>query len=262
MTAQDPFNNIARTTLEALAAAFGGTQSLHTNSLDEAIALPTDFSAGIARDTQKYLQHENTGITKAIDPWAGSNYVEYLTGELIKKAKVLIEEVESVGGMAEAIVKGIPKRRIEEAATAKQGRIDSSYEKIIGVNLFPVQNETLPETLSVSNDVVRATQCRRLEEIKAKRDEIKVKALLKQLENAGDKNLLDLAIEAARARCTLGEISYALEKSFGRYQANIQSIQGIYRKTMESNEEFIKARKISELFESKKAEDPEYSSPN
>jgi methylmalonyl-CoA mutase len=256
LTAQDPFNNIARTTLEAMAAVFGGTQSLHTNSLDEAIALPTDFSAGIARDTQKYLQHESTGITKAIDPWAGSHYVEYLTGELIKKAKILIEEVESVGGMAEAIVKGIPKRRIEEAATAKQGRIDSSYEKIIGVNLFPVQNEPLPETLSVSNEAVRTSQCRRLEKIKAQRDESKVNALLEQLENAGDKNLLELAIDAARARCTLGEISFALEKSFGRYQANIQSIQGIYRKTMESNEEFIKARKMSELFEAKKGRRP------
>lgn len=251
LTAQDPFNNIARTTIEAMAAVFGGTQSLHTNSLDEAIALPTDFSAGIARDTQKYLQSRDAGITRAIDPWAGSRYVEYLTHELVEKARKLMAEVEEAGGMAAAIEKGIPKLRIEEAATRKQAAIDSGTEKIIGVNLFPVQEEMLPETLQVSNETVRTAQVARLRRIRAERDPEKVQAALEALSECaagGQGNLLAFAIEAARERCTLGEISLALERVYGRYKATIRTFSGVYRKTMDNNEEFAEARKMTAGF--------------
>lgn len=248
LTAQGPYNNIGRTTVEALAAVFGGTQSLHTNSLDEAIALPTDFSAGIARETQKYLQTPDAGIVQAIDPWAGSHYVEYLTDELIGRARVLIEEIEAAGGMASALEKGIPKMRIEEAATRKQGRIDSGKDKIIGVNAFTDTGTDAPDTLEVSNAAVRKAQLAQLAAVKAAREEGAVHAALQALEHSGGQNLLELSINAARVRCTLGEISLALEKQFGRYVANSPSFQGIYKKGMEDNAEFLKARELSRDF--------------
>lgn len=246
LTAQGPYNNIGRTTVEAMAAVFGGTQSLHTNSLDEAIALPTDFSAGIARETQKYLQSPEAGLLQAIDPWAGSHYVEYLTDELIGRARVLIEEIESAGGMAVALEKGIPKMRIEEAATRKQGRIDSGKDKIIGVNAFTDSGKESPETLEVSNEAVRKAQLAQLAAVKAQRDEVAVKRALEALSEPG--NLLELSVNAARVRCTLGEISLALEKKYGRYTAKNPSFQGIYKKGMEDNEEFLRARELSKEF--------------
>ena len=251
LTAQDPFNNIARTTIEAMAAIFGGTQSLHTNSLDEAIALPTDFSAKIARDTQKYLQQE-TDITKAVDPWGGSYYVEYLTKEIAEKAWALIEEVEALGGMAKAIENGLPKLRIEEAAAKKQARIDSGVDKIIGVNMFRNDDEqkTL-DTLEVDNTAVRNSQIAKLKKVKAERDETAVQKALKKLAAvAGGKgNLLAAAIEAARLRATLGEISDAMETHFGRYQATTRTVQGAYSSAMgKNNEDFQKARALSNQF--------------
>ncbi len=251
LTAQDPFNNIARTTIEAMAAVFGGTQSLHTNSLDEAIALPTDFSAKIARDTQKYLQQE-TDITKAVDPWGGSYYVEYLTKEIAEKAWALIEEVEALGGMAKAIENGLPKLRIEEAAAKKQARIDSGVDKIIGVNIFQNDDEqkTL-DTLEVDNTAVRNSQVASIQKIKAERDEAAVQKALKNLTNvAGGKgNLLAAAIEAARVRATLGEISDAMETHFGRYKATTRTVQGAYSSAMATNnEDFQKARELSNKF--------------
>lgn len=251
LTAQDPFNNIARTTIEAAAAVFGGTQSLHTNSLDEAIALPTDFSAKIARDTQKYLQ-TGSGITKSIDPWAGSHYVEYLTHHLAQKAWALIEEVEELGGMAAAIENGLPKLKIEEAAAKKQARIDSGTDRIVGVNCFQTQSQQKLQVLEVDNSSVRNSQIARLNQIKATRNPEEVKAALEALTRSagsGEGNLLELAIVAARVRCTLGEISEALAVVFGRYQARIQSIQGIYVKEMNQNEIFEKARKLTSEFE-------------
>ncbi|MFT6358134.1 MAG: methylmalonyl-CoA mutase, partial [Saprospiraceae bacterium] len=250
LTAQDPFNNIARTAIEAMAATLGGTQSLHTNSLDEAIALPTDFSAKIARDTQKYLQQE-TDITKVVDPWGGSYYVEYLTKEIAEKAWALIEEVEALGGMAKAIENGLPKLRIEEAAARKQARIDSGLDKIIGVNIF--QNDEEQEqldTLEVDNSAVRKSQIARIEKMKATRDEVAVQAALKNLENiAGSEgNLLTAAIEAARLRATLGEISDALEVHFGRYKANTRTVKGAYMNEIAKNEDFQKARDLSDKF--------------
>ena len=251
LTAQDPFNNIARTTIEAMAAVFGGTQSLHTNSLDEAIALPTDFSAKIARDTQKYLQQE-TDMTKAVDPWGGSYYVEYLTKEIAEKAWALIEEVEALGGMAKAIENGLPKLRIEEAAAKKQARIDSGVDKIIGVNIFQNDDEqkTL-DTLEVDNTAVRNSQIASIQKIKAERDEAAVQKALKKLtEVAGDKgNLLAAAIDAARVRATLGEISDAMETHFGRYKATTRTVQGAYSSAMATNnEDFQKARQLSNKF--------------
>ena len=251
LTAQDPFNNIARTTIEAMAAVLGGTQSLHTNSLDEAIALPTDFSAKIARDTQKYLQQE-TDITKAVDPWGGSYYVEYLTKEIAEKAWALIEEVEALGGMAKAIENGLPKLRIEEAAAKKQARIDSGIDKIIGVNIFQNDDEqkTL-DTLEVDNTAVRNSQVASINKIKAARDEAAVQKALKNLSDvAGRKgNLLAAAIEAARVRATLGEISDAMETHFGRYKATTRTVQGAYSSAMATNNEaFQKARDLSNQF--------------
>jgi methylmalonyl-CoA mutase len=250
LTAQDPFNNIARTTIEAMSAVLGGTQSLHTNSLDEAIALPTDFSAKIARDTQKYLQQE-TKITNVVDPWGGSYYVEYLTNEIAEKAWKLIEEIESLGGMAKAIENGLPKLRIEEAAARKQARIDSGIDKIIGVNIFKHEENTILDTLEVDNSAVRKSQVNRLKRIKAKRDEKAVQAALKKITSCaktGKGNLLDLAIKAARLRATLGEISDAMEKQFGRFKANNKTISGAYSNEIASNKDFKRARELSEKF--------------
>jgi methylmalonyl-CoA mutase len=230
LTAQDPFNNVARTCMEAMAAALGHTQSLHTNSLDEAIALPTDFSARIARNTQLYLQHE-TNITKVVDPWAGSYYVEALTGALLKRGWQHILEVESLGGMTRAIETGIPKLRIEEAAARRQARIDSGQETIVGLNKYRPEQEEPMDLLEVDNTAVRSAQIKKLQEIKANRDEKKVHSTLEALSRcaaAGAGNLLELSIRAAQVRATLGEISHALEKIWGRYQAMSKTISGIY----------------------------------
>ena len=250
LTAQDPFNNVARTCIEASAAAFGGTQSLHTNALDEAIALPTDFSARIARNTQIFLQEE-TNITRTVDPWGGSYYVESLTDEIAQKAWKLIEEVEELGGMTKAIEAGIPKMRIEEAAAKKQARIDSVQDIIIGVNKHKLEEEELISTLKVDNNAVREQQIKGLEKVKANRDEAKVKQALENLyEAAGNENenLLELAVEAARLRATLGEISTALEKEFGRYKAEIKSFTGVYAKEIKDDPSFNKARELANKF--------------
>ena len=251
LTEQDPFNNVARTCIEALAAALGGTQSLHTNALDEAIALPTDFSARIARNTQIYLQKE-TGITRVIDPMGGSVFIENLTDELIESAEKLIKEVEELGGMTKAIESGLPKLRIEEAAARKQARIDSGQDIIVGVNAFQALQETDIDTLEVDNSEVRRSQIERLKTLKQNRNEKAVSACLKNLDLAaknGSGNLLELAVVAARERCTLGEISDALENQFGRYKAEIRSISGVYSKEIKNNEEFIAVRRQVEEFE-------------
>ncbi len=300
LTEQDPFNNVARTCIEAMAAVLGGTQSLHTNSFDEAMALPTDFSAKIARDTQIFIQKE-TDVTRAVDPWAGSYFVEKRTLELVDKAWALIQEVEELGGMAKAIEQGLPKLRIEEAAARKQARIDSGEEKIIGVNIFQVTDNESFEILEVDNTAVREAQIRRINEVKSRRDEMKVRAVLTALEVAarasppyppqggtplasplegstiasplegstilsplegstilspleggkgGDEtqNLLALAVDAARARATLGEISLAMEKAFGRYTATTRAIAGVYAANMKHNEDFNKARQMADAF--------------
>jgi methylmalonyl-CoA mutase len=230
LTEQDPFNNVVRTCMEAMAAALGHTQSLHTNSLDEAMALPTDFSARIARNTQLYLQYE-TNITKVVDPWGGSYYVESLTDALLKRGWEHILEVESLGGMTRAIEAGMPKMRIEEAAARRQARIDSGQETIVGLNKYRLENEEPMEILEVDNTAVRLAQVKRLKEIKAKRDENQVQAALNAITRCtetGEGNLLDLSVKAARVRATLGEISYAIEKVCGRYQAMTKTISGIY----------------------------------
>ncbi len=258
LTEQDPFNNIARTTIEAMAAALGHTQSLHTNALDEAIALPTDFSARIARNTQLFLQEE-TGITKAIDPWAGSYYVETLTDQLARNALDLIEEVEELGGMAKAIEAGVPKMRIEEAAARKQARIDSGKETIVGVNKYRLAKEEPIDILEVDNEKVRQSQIERLQKLKAERDQNEVEASLDALSKcaeSGEGNLLELAIDAARKRASLGEISDAMEESFGRYQATIKSISGVYSSEIDDNEEFKKARELADQFEEKEGRRP------
>ncbi|MCX6252468.1 MAG: methylmalonyl-CoA mutase [Bacteroidetes bacterium] len=250
LTAQDPFNNVARTCIEALAAALGHTQSLHTNSLDEAIALPTDFSARISRNTQLYLMEE-TNICRSLDPWAGSYYVESLTGEIAIKAWALIQEVEELGGMAKAIETGIPKIRIEEASARKQARIDSGKDKILGVNMNRLGKEDPIETLEVDNTAVRESQVRRLQQLKAERDNGEVQKTLDALVTAassGTGNLLALSIDAARKRATLGEISYALEKVYGRYKAVIRSISGVYSAESGDNETFKKARELADKF--------------
>ena len=249
LTAQDPFNNIARTTVEALAAVLGGTQSLHTNSLDEAIALPTDFSAKIARDTQLYLQ-KNSGITKFIDPLGGSYYVESLTHELVQKAWARIQEVEELGGMSKAIETGLPKMRIEEAAAKRQARIDTGKDKIIGVNAFVTDDETKMELLEVDNSAVRESQIERLRVMKAARDEGHVAASLAALSRAakGTENLLELAVTAARHRATLGEISDALEKAYGRYSATIRSISGVYSAESMHDPEMKEAMRLADDF--------------
>ena len=250
LTEQDPFNNVARTCIEALAASLGGTQSLHTNSLDEAIALPTDFSAKIARDTQLYLQQE-TDIIKAVDPWAGSYYVERLTHELAHKAWTLIEEVETLGGMAKAIEEGLPKLRIEEAAARKQARIDSGTDKIVGVNIFNLDEEAPIDILEVDNTAVREAQVKRLNELKAQRDEAAVQKALEDLYQCsatGKGNLLALAVKAARLRATLGEISDAMERSFGRFKATTRTVSGVYSSEVVADEDFATARKLTDQF--------------
>ncbi|OGS61680.1 methylmalonyl-CoA mutase [Flavobacterium sp.] len=258
LTEQDPFNNVARTAIEAAAAAFGGTQSLHTNALDEAIALPTDFSARIARNTQIFLQEE-TKICKTVDPWAGSYYVESLTAEIAEKAWALIEEVETLGGMTKAIEAGIPKLRIEEAAARKQARIDSSQDIIVGVNKYRLEKEDPLHILDVDNQMVRKQQIERLDQIKATRDNAKVaECLAKLTESAknGGENLLSLAVEAARNRATLGEISDALEVVFGRYKAQIRSFSGVYSKEIKNDESFEKAKQLADAFAKKEGRRP------
>ncbi len=250
LTEQDPFNNIARTCIEALAAVLGGTQSLHTNALDEAIALPTDFSARIARNTQIYLQNE-TGITQHIDPLGGSYLVEKLTEELVHKASKFIKEIEELGGMAKAIETGIPKMKIEESATRKQARIDSQKDIIVGVNRFQTENKEKIDILEVDNTEVRNSQIKRLKSIKDNRNKNKVKQSLEELKNVAKTkkgNLLDAAIKCARARATLGEISYALEEIYGRYKAKIKSINGVYSTESMGDTEFNEAKKLTKKF--------------
>ena len=250
LTEQDPFNNVTRTCVEAMAAVFGGTQSLHTNALDEAIALPTDFSARIARNTQIYLQKE-TEITRVVDPWGGSYYLEKLTEEITHKAWILLKEIEELGGMAKAIETGIPKMRIEEAAARKQARIDSGKDQIIGVNSYRLEKEAIIETLEVDNTSVREAQIKRLNKIRSTRDTQAVKKTLNDLTHAcrsGKGNLLALAIEAARCRATLGEISDACEEVFGRYQAKIRSITGVYSMEIDNDKSFKKAQELADKF--------------
>lgn len=256
LTEQDPFNNVARTTIEALAAVLGGTQSLHTNSLDEAIALPTDFSARIARNTQLYLQHE-TDITRVVDPWGGSYYVEFLTKELVEKAWTLIEEVEQLGGMTKAIETGLPKLRIEEAAARKQARIDAGKDVILGVNKYKPAVETEIELLTIDNQAVREAQLQRLARVKAERNEVSAQTALQAITDVagavhrsdeGTTNLLALAVEAARHRATLGEISDAMEKAFGRHKATIRAVSGIYSAEVSDDENFRLAREMSDRF--------------
>lgn len=251
LTAQSPFNNVARTCLEAMSAVLGGTQSLHTNSLDEAIALPTDFSAKIARDTQLYIQKES-GVTQAVDPMGGSYLVEYLTNELIEKAWERIQEIEKLGGMTKAIEQGIPKLRIEEAAAAKQARIDSLGEKIIGLNWLAEEDENqVLDILQVDNQKVRQGQIHRLLWVKEHRDQDKVEQILQRITDAAKhstENLLALAVEAARCRCTLGEISSAMEEVFGRYQATHKTVSGVYGKQIHMDEKFIQAKTLSDQF--------------
>jgi len=258
LTEQDPFNNIARTTIEAAAAAFGGTQSLHTNALDEAIALPTDFSARIARNTQIFLQEE-TKICKTVDPWAGSYYVESLTNEIAQNAWKLIEEVEELGGMTKAIEAGIPKLRIEEAAARKQARIDSNQDIIVGVNKYRLDKEDPLQILDVDNDMVRKQQIERLSQIKSTRNTEKVKECLAKLTESaktGNENLLSLAVEAARNRATLGEISDSLEIVFGRYKAQIRSFSGVYSKEIKDDQSFEKAKQLADAFAKKEGRRP------
>ena len=283
LTEQDPYNNVARTAIEALAAALGGTQSLHTNALDEAIALPTDFSARIARNTQLYLQHE-TDITKVVDPWGGSYYVETLTHELADKAWALIQEVEALGGMAKAIETGLPKLRIEEAAARKQARIDSGQEVIVGVNKYQTTEKTEVEVLDIDNDAVRESQLARLRQVRADRDPVTVKVALAAITEAAGvrleelgateagavsdadastqpsalnpQNLLALAITAARARATLGEISDALEAQYGRHQATTRTVSGVYSSEMHHNEAFEAARAAAEDFAAREGRRP------
>ncbi len=250
LTAQDPFNNVARTTIEALAATLGHTQSLHTNALDEAIALPTDFSAKIARNTQIYLQKE-TNITKVVDPMGGSRHIEKLTNDLIEKSWKIIQEVEEMGGMSKAIEDGYPKMKIEEAAAQKQALIDSGVESIIGVNKYITDEKTDIELLEVDNNEVRKKQIERINHIKSNRDEVAVQKALQDLEDGArsNGNLLELAIEAARKRATLGEISLAMEQVFGRFQATNRIISGVYSSAIKNNEDFKKALELSDQFE-------------
>ncbi|AJR02555.1 methylmalonyl-CoA mutase [Siansivirga zeaxanthinifaciens] len=250
LSEQDPFNNVARTCIEAMAAGLGGTQSLHTNALDEAIALPTDFSARIARNTQIYIQEE-TQITKSVDPWAGSYYVEYLTQEIAKKAWKLIEEVEALGGMAKAIETGVPKMRIEEASARKQARLDSGQDILVGVNKFKTKEKSNIEILEVDNSVVRLSQIERLKKLRANRDQGVVDAKLKALTDCaetGHGNLLELAVEAAENFATLGEISDALEVHFGRHKADNKLISGVYSKEVKNDKTFEKAQKLADTF--------------
>lgn len=250
LTEQDPFNNVTRTALEALAAVMGHTQSLHTNSLDEAIALPTDFSARIARNTQLVLQQE-IGITEVVDPWGGAYYVEYLTDQLAKRAWSLIEEVEKLGGMTKAIETGLPKLRIEEAAAKKQARIDGGKDIIVGVNLYRADEKTELELLEVDNQSVRDSQILRLKHVKSVRNPEEVAASLTRIRQAaasGEGNLLELALDAARKRATLGEISFAMEEAFGRHKAQTQSISGVYAAEVKQQKSFVEAQRLSDRF--------------
>jgi len=250
LSEQDPFNNVARTCIEAMAAGLGGTQSLHTNALDEAIALPTDFSARIARNTQIFIQDE-TQMTKSVDPWAGSFYVEYLTQEIAKKAWKLIEEVEALGGMAKAIETGVPKLRIEEASARKQARLDSGQDILVGVNKFQTKEKSNIEILEVDNTVVRDSQIARLNKMKAERNSEVVAANLKALEDCaggGKGNFLALAVEAAENFATLGEISDALEVHFGRHKADTKLISGVYGKEVSDDSTFAKAQQLADKF--------------
>jgi len=250
LTEQDPFNNVARTCIEALAATMGHTQSLHTNSLDEAIALPTDFSARIARNTQLYLQSE-TGICKVIDPWAGSYYVESLTNDLMHRAWAHIQEVEALGGMAKAIQTGLPKMRIEEAAARRQAKIDSGADTIVGVNKYRLDKEDPIDTLEVDNSAVRTAQLARLEQLRKNRDENKVQSSLAAITKAAenkDGNLLELAIDAARNRASLGEISDAMEHVFGRHQAVIRMISNVYSSEYANMDDIEKVRALTDKF--------------
>jgi len=258
LTEQDPFNNVARTCIEAMAAALGHTQSLHTNALDEAIALPTDFSARIARNTQIYIQEE-TNICRSVDPWAGSYYVESLTNELVHKAWKLIEEVEALGGMAKAIETGVPKMRIEEASARKQGRIDSKRDAIVGVNKYRLEKEDPLEILEVDNTAVRESQIKRLQKLKAERNNADVKLALEKITECaktGNGNFLELAIDAARKRATLGEISDACEAVFGRYKAIIRSISGVYSSESKNDMSFKKAQELADKFAAKEGRRP------
>lgn len=258
LTEQDPFNNVSRTCIEAMAAALGHTQSLHTNALDEAIALPTDFSARIARNTQLYLQDE-TGITNVLDPWGGSYYVESLTAELLEKAWEHIEEIEALGGMAKAIETGLPKMRIEEAAARRQAHIDSGKESIIGVNKYRLEKEDPLEILDIDNTAVREAQIRRLEQLRAERDKAKVEAALQAITKAaetGEGNLLELAVNAARARASLGEISNAYEQVVGRHKAVIRSISRVYSTEFGEKEQVKIVREMSDHFEENEGRRP------
>jgi len=257
LTEQDPFNNVTRTAIEAMAATMGGTQSLHTNSLDEAIALPTDFSARIARNTQLHLQKE-TDITFTADPWGGSYYVEKLTADLITRAESLMSEVDELGGMTKAIEAGIPKLRIEEAAAKKQARIDGATDIIVGVNAFKTADRANIDILEVKGDEVREQQLEGLKALKSERDEQAVAKALAAIEAAAesDDNLLALAVEAAKVRATLGEISAALENKWGRYKATTKTISGVYSKEMVQNEDFEKAREASDAFAKKEGRRP------
>ena len=250
LSEQEPFNNITRTTTEALSAVFGGTQSLHTNSLDEAIGLPTKFSSKIARDTQLIIQEE-LEVCKTVDPWAGSYYVESLTNELMQKALIHIKEIEDAGGMIKAIEKGIPKMRIEQAATKKQAKIDNKDFVLVGVNKYRLKEEENISFLEIDNEEVRNNQIKRLNAIKSKRNNKKVDEILNELYKAAknnNKNLLDLSVQAAKERATIGEISLALEKAYGRYKSEIRSFTGVYKSNMKENKSFQKAVKISDEF--------------
>ncbi len=258
LTEQDPFNNVARTAIEAMGAALGHTQSLHTNALDEAIALPTDFSARIARNTQIYIQEE-TNVCRSVDPWAGSYYVESLTNEIVHRAWSLIQEVEKLGGMAKAIETGIPKMRIEEAAARKQARIDSGIDTIVGINRYRLDKEDPIDILAVDNTAVRESQIKRLKELRANRDEAKVKAALDAITECvrtKKGNLLELAVEAAKVRATLGEISDACEKVVGRYNAVIRSISGVYSAEVKDDAKFAEAKALAEKFAKKEGRQP------
>ena len=258
LTEQDPFNNVGRTCIEAMAAALGHTQSLHTNALDEALALPTDFSARIARNTQIYIQEE-TNICRAIDPWAGSYYVESLTNDIARRAWEHITEVESLGGMAKAVESGVPKMRIEEAAARAQARIDSGVQTIVGTNKYRLEKEDPLDTLEVDNSAVRDSQIIRLKQLRAGRNEAECQAALEAITRSvqtGEGNLLELAVDAAAKRASLGEISYACEKIVGRYKAVIRTISGVYSSEYKSDEDFNKARALAARFAGKEGRQP------
>ncbi|MDE7344903.1 MAG: cobalamin-dependent protein, partial [Alistipes sp.] len=258
LTEQDPFNNVARTAIEAMGAALGHTQSLHTNALDEAIALPTDFSARIARNTQIYIQEE-TSVCREVDPWAGSYYVETLTNEIARKAWGHIEEIEKLGGMAKAIETGIPKMRIEESSARTQARIDSGEQKIIGVNEYRLAKEAPIDILAVDNTAVRESQVKRLQELRANRDEAAVKkalAAITECVKTKQGNLLELAVEAAKVRATLGEISDACEVVVGRYKAVIRSISGVYSSEVKKDQSFERAKELCAEFAKKEGRQP------